>query len=184
MEGDVYEPDPDLVASARAGELRAFEEIVRRYQADVWRLCYHVLHDETLTDDVTQDVFLRLYRFLPSFRLDSKFSTWVLSIARNSAVDELRRLGRRRRLTERIEAHTIPRAPDETVRVEIREAVAELPIELREPLVLIDMFGLPYRETARVIRAPVGTIKSRVHRARELLAKRLAARPEEDAGEG
>ena len=138
MEGDVYEPDPDLVASARAGELRAFEEIVRRYQADVWRLCYHVLHDETLTDDVTQDVFLRLYRFLPSFRLDSKFSTWVLSIARNSAVDELRRLGRRRRLTERIEAHTIPRAPDETVRVEIREAVAELPIELREPLVLIE----------------------------------------------
>jgi RNA polymerase sigma-70 factor (ECF subfamily) len=184
VEGDVYEPEPDLVAAARAGELRAFEELVRRYQADVWRLCFHLLHDETLTDDVTQDVFIRLYRFLPSFRLDSKFSTWMLSIARNSAVDELRRLGRRRRLTQRIEAHTIQRTVDETIRVEIREALAELPIELREPLVLIDMFGLSYRETARVIRAPVGTIKSRVHRARELLAQILAPKPGEGAGEG
>jgi RNA polymerase sigma-70 factor, ECF subfamily len=184
VEGDVYEPEPDLVAAARAGELRAFEELVRRYQADVWRLCFHLLHDETLSDDVTQDVFVRLYRFLPSFRLDSKFSTWVLSIARNSAMDELRRLARRKRLAQRIEAHTIQRTLDETVRVEIREAVAELPIELREPLVLIDMFGLPYRETARVMRAPVGTIKSRVHRARELLAQKLTPKTEEDAGEG
>jgi DNA-directed RNA polymerase specialized sigma24 family protein len=93
-------------------------------------------------------------------------------------------LGRRKRLAQRIEAHTIQRTLDETVRIEIREALAELPIELREPLVLIDMFGLPYRETARVIRAPVGTIKSRVHRARELLAQMLTPKPEEDAGEG
>jgi RNA polymerase sigma-70 factor, ECF subfamily len=171
MEGDMQEPDPQTVSAARRGELGAFEDLVRLYQADVWRFSYHLLRDEQMADDVSQDALVRAYRFLDRYRGDSKFSTWLFSITRNCALDELRRVGRRKRLAERIEAPEP--GLDQTVAVEVREAVHALPLELREPVVLIDMFGSSYREVAQMLGVPEGTIKSRMHRARELLAVSL-----------
>ncbi|MFN2390090.1 MAG: RNA polymerase sigma factor [Actinomycetota bacterium] len=173
-EAAVDEPDPQTVAAARGGDLRAFEALVRRYQPDVWRLCFHLVRDETAADDITQDAFVRAYRFLSRFRGDSKFSTWLLSIARNCALDELRRAGRRRRLSDRLDAQPAAHAGDPTTGVEVREALAGLPLELRESVVLIDMFGVSYREAGRVLDLPEGTVKSRVHRAREQLVQALA----------
>lgn len=176
------EPDPEVVAAARGGDLAAFEIIVRRYQGDVWRLCFHLLRNRAAADDATQDAFVRVFRFIRRYRGDSKFSTWLFQIARNCAVDELRRAGRRSTLVRRVTGPELPPA-DATVGVEIREALVSLPMELRESVVLIDVLGLPYREAARILRLPEGTVKSRVHRARESLAAALRAEVEEDARE-
>ena len=181
-EGSVDEPDPEVVSAARGGDLAAFETIVRRYQGDVWRLCFHLLRNAASADDATQDAFVRVFRFIRRYRGDSKFSTWLFQIARNCAVDELRRAGRRSTLVRRAGGPEVP-SPDTTVGVEVREALASLPMELRESVVLIDVFGLPYREAARILRLPEGTVKSRVHRARESLATALRAAGQEDARE-
>ncbi len=167
------EPDPQTIAAARAGDMGAFAELVRRYQADVWRMCLHVLQDPNQADDVTQDAFVRAFRFLRRFRGDAKFSTWLFSIARNCAMDEIRRAGRRRRVAQRAEAERPPKSEELGLALEIREALASLPLALREPVVLIDVFGMSYREAARLLKVPEGTVKSRVHRARDGLAALL-----------
>ncbi|MDQ3939843.1 MAG: sigma-70 family RNA polymerase sigma factor [Actinomycetota bacterium] len=179
----MYEPDPDVVAAAKGGERHAFEQIVRSYQADVWRLAFHLLHDEMLADDATQEAFVRAFRFLQRYRGDSKFSTWLFSIARNCALDEGRRAGRRRRVLEKVEAQPRASATEQGTAIEVREAVASLPIELREPIVLIDMMGSPYKDVASVLGLPEGTIKSRVHRARALLVEMLGPSAGERSGE-
>ena len=73
------EPDPQVVAAAGRGDVAAFEILVRRYQGDVWRLAVHLLHDESLADDVTQEAFVRAFRFLPRYRGEAKFSTWLFT---------------------------------------------------------------------------------------------------------
>jgi RNA polymerase sigma-70 factor, ECF subfamily len=179
----VQEPEPQVVGAARTGDLGAFESLVRSYQADVWRLSYQLVRDRSVADDVTQDAFLRAFRFLPRFRGDAKFSTWLFTIARNCALDELRRAGRRRSLEHALERTDPPRTFEPSAWIEIREAVAGLPLELREPLVLIDMFGLSYSEVGTILKLPLGTVKSRVHRARHLLAEHLARDLERAQGE-
>ena len=176
------EPDPGLVGAARGGDLGAFEDLVRLYQGHVWRLALHLLHDPDLASDATQEAFVRAYRFLPRYRGDSRFSTWLFSIARNCALDEARKATRRRRIANRAEAEPLPAHRDVGVGVEVREAVASLPLDLREPVVMIDMFGISYKEVAAILKAPEGTIKSRVHRAREMLVQSLSPRSGEDAG--
>lgn len=179
----MHEPDPSVVADARAGDTAAFEELVRGCQADVRRLCLHLLRDEALAEDATQDAFVRAFRFLHRYRGDARFSTWLLSIARNCALDELRRARRRARLIEG-ERPEIVRG-DHGRSLEVREALAELSLELREPIVLIDVLGMSYRDVSRVLKVAEGTVKSRVHRGREMLVRALgpesvgAGEPEE-----
>ncbi len=171
----MYEPDPQVVDAARRGDVDAFAVLVQRYQGDIWRLSFHMLHNEAAADDATQEAFVRAFRFLRRYRGDSKFSTWLFSVARNCALDELRRGARQKRLEQRLE-HQPPRvASDQTTGIEVREALAALSSDLREPVVLIDMFGASYSEVATILSVPEGTVKSRVHRARELLAKALFA---------
>jgi RNA polymerase sigma-70 factor, ECF subfamily len=169
----VDEPDPQVVLAAQSGDLGAFEILVRRYQGDVWRMSFQLLRDEHLADDIAQDTFVRAFRFMRRYRAESKFSTWLFSIARNCAMDELRRSARRTRLARRVESEPQPPGRAEGTAVEVREALGGLPIGLREPIVLIDMFGMSYREVAAVMSIPEGTVKSRVHRGREELARRL-----------
>ena len=176
------EPDPGVVGAARSGDIGAFENLVRLYQGHVWRLALHLLHDPDLAADATQEAFVRAYRFLPRYRGESKFSTWLFSIARNCALDEARRASRRKRIVDRAEAQPAPGFRDAGVAVEVREAVGALPLDLREPVVMIDMFGISYREVASILKVPEGTIKSRVHRAREILVESLSPRSGEDAG--
>ena len=185
MQGEdaVEDPHPRVLAAARNGDVGAFEELVRIYQADIWRLCFHLLGSHTAADDVTQDAFVRAFRFLPRFRGEAKFSTWLFSIARNCALDEIRRAGRRRRLEGLVEAEPPREAVEHSLRMEVREAVAGLHLELREPLVLIDVMGQSYAAVAEAMRLPVGTVKSRVHRARELLARALTDDFEESSNE-
>ena len=176
------EPDPQVVLEAQRGKAAAFEELVRAYQAPVWRLVHQLVRDPQLAEDVTQEAFLRAYRFLPRYRGDSRFSTWLLSVARNCAMDELRRFERRQRLVERLRARPQRPAWDQSLTLEVHDVLAALPPELREPIVLIDMLGTSYAEVAVILKTPVGTIKSRVHRGRLMLASALQP-PAEDAGQ-
>ena len=177
------EPDPQVVLEAQRGAAAAFEALVRAYQAPVWRLVSQLVRDRQLAEDVTQEAFLRAYRFLPRYRGDSRFSTWLLSVARNCAMDELRRYERRQRLVERLRARPQPGPWEEGLPIEVRDVLAALPLELREPIVLIDMLGTSYADAAVVLKTPVGTVKSRVHRGRALLGEALAPQAEETGEE-
>jgi RNA polymerase sigma-70 factor, ECF subfamily len=164
----VEEPEPVVVRAAMAGDLAAFERLVRCYQAHVWRFLRHLLGDDALAEDVTQETFLRLYQRLPTFAWRSKFSTWVFRVARNAGIDALRSRRRQDRLLEALPA---PRpAPGPDSRAEAWAAVASLSPKLREALLLVELFGFTYREAAEVLRVPDGTVKSRVFQARVRLA--------------
>ncbi len=178
------EPDPHVVRAAKAGDLVAFESLVRRYQADVYRFTLHLIRDGTAAEEITQDTFVRAYRSLGRYRGDSRFSTWLFSIARNCVRDEFRRSARQARLTKRLEAgeRSEPRV-EATTAPEIHEALAALPRELLEPVVMIDMFGLSYREVSKATGVSEGTIKSRMHRARQQLADMLGPDAKDGADE-
>ena len=172
----MQDPDPRTLARAREGDLAAFEDLVRTYQGDVFRFAYHLTRDRQMAEDVTQEAFIRAFRFLGTFRGDSRFTSWLFRIARNCGMDALRRrsahLGRE---------HPAPTpATDPVARAELDAALASISEEHREPFLLIEVFGLSYQEAADVLRIRVGTVKSRMHRARQALCKALEV--EEDAG--
>ena len=163
------EPEPATVRAAAAGDVRAFEELVRTYQVHVWRFLKHLLGDHDLAEDLTQETFIRVYRRLDGFRFQAKFSTWVFQVARNVAVDSLRASARRRRIVEAVEP--APPTPDAATRVEVATAIATLTPKLREAFVLVEAQGLTYREAGQVLGVPEGTVKSRVFHAREGLVR-------------
>ena len=181
----MQETDPTLIRAAAAGDLDAFEQIVRLHQQAVWRFLRRLLGDEADAEDVAQETFLRAFRRLPSHTFRSTFSTWLIQVARNAGIDELR--ARRRRA--RLEGALRPTAPGTghigqagQARVEIDAALASLPVELREALLLVEVLGLPYAEVAGVLDVPTGTVKSRVFTARVRLADWARAAEADDVG--
>jgi RNA polymerase sigma-70 factor, ECF subfamily len=168
------------VRRARGGDLAAFEDLVRAHQADVYRLALRFVRDPPTAEDVTQEAFVHAYRSLRRFRGGSKFSTWLFRITRNCAVDAIRRRERRRTYESAAFSPDVP-VEEPALRVALEEAIDALPTDLREPFVLIEVFGLAYGETSAVLGVPTGTLKSRMHRARRALVDALEGR--EDAGE-
>ena len=156
--------------AARDGDRLALSVWIRNSQAEVWRLCAQLVSREA-ADDVTQEVFLRAYRALPGFRGDSSARTWLLSIARRTCADAIRDLRRRRRLVGRLERPE-PLA-DPTRAVSVEALLAGLDPDRRQAFVLTQVLGLSYGEAAEVCDCPVGTIRSRVARARSDLVARL-----------
>jgi RNA polymerase sigma-70 factor (ECF subfamily) len=171
----VHDPDPRTLERARRGDPGAFEDLVRTYQGDVWRFAYHFTRDRALADDVTQEAFLRAYRFLKGFRGDSRFTSWLFRIVRNCAMDQIRA---RNVYVERVTPISGTVA-DPQARVELHEALGAVSAEHREPFLLVEVFGLSYQEAADVLGVRVGTIKSRMHRARKAMMEALEV--EEDA---
>ena len=169
------EPEPETIGRARAGDLRAVESLVRACQADVWRFAYHLTRNPTRADDVTQETFLRMFRSLGSYRGDrAKFSSWLLRIARNCATD-LYRKTRREEPWEDVGSAAVGSTGVGSVedRIQISEALRRLPPELREPFVVIEVLGYDYREASAILEVKVGTLKSRMHRARAELMHSL-----------
>ena len=175
------EPEPALIRAAAAGDLAAFEQLVRTYQQHVWRFLRRLLGDASAAEDVTQETFLRVFRRLPTFTFEAKFSTWVFQIARNAGVDELR--SRRRRTSLASLARPGPSASAAEARAEIEAALASLPVDLREAVVLVEVLGLRYHEVARVLGIPEGTVKSRMFSARSRLHRWSTADEESASGE-
>jgi RNA polymerase sigma-70 factor, ECF subfamily len=163
----VLEADPHIVRTAAAGDHRAFEVIVRTYQEPVVRFLAHLLSDRALADDVAQETFLRCYQKLDHYSFEGHFSTWLLRVAHNAGIDAIRSRVRR----ERLDARPPVSATDPVLRAELVAALASLPVRLREPLLLVEVTGLRYREAAEVLGVPEGTVKSRVAHARARLAR-------------
>jgi RNA polymerase sigma-70 factor, ECF subfamily len=137
----------------------------------VYRLALHLVRDPETAQDVTQEAFVHAFRSLPRFRGTAKFSTWLYRIARNCAVDAIRKRDRRKRI-ERGVAEPEPVA-DASLRAALGQAIDALPRDLREAFVVIEVFGLSYREASGVLGVLPGTLKSRMHRTRRLLMNAL-----------
>jgi RNA polymerase sigma-70 factor (ECF subfamily) len=160
----------DLLA-ARAGDRDALTAAIRASQADVWRLCAHLLGRDG-ADDATQDTYLRMVRALPAFRGEASGRTWLLSIARRACADEIRRRVRRRRRDRTEPAAAVA---DPFDRVLVDSLLASLGEPQRVAFVCTQVLGLSYEEAARVCDVPIGTIRSRVARARSALLGDLRA---------
>lgn len=158
-----------LLLAAAGGDRVALASFVRRTQADVWRFLAHLV-DVQSADDLTQEVYLRALGSIPRFRGDASARTWLLAVARNVAADEIRRRQRRRALPE--EPPPQPE-PDPTGVVAVAALVDELAPDRREAFVLTQVLGLSYAEAADACGVPIGTIRSRVSRAREDLVALL-----------
>lgn len=161
-----------LLLAARDGDRAALRAFVETSEPAVWRFVAHQVGiDEA--DDVTQDTYVRAWRALPAFRHEASARTWVLAIARRACVDAMRRRGRRVRLTARLADGPTVEPSDPASAHALRTLVATLETGRREAFVLTQLLGCSYDEAAAVCAVPVGTIRSRVARARADLVEQL-----------
>ncbi|WP_273841561.1 RNA polymerase sigma factor [Rubrobacter calidifluminis] len=175
--------DDELVERTLAGDLRSYEELVRRYERLVWRVLYPYSRREVSAEDLVQETFLRAYDRLESFNPQYRFKTWLLAIANNLGVDTLRR---RKETIEFIpevhSGHESSGPEDEAVEADrsrsIQRMVVDLPESYSVPLILRYAEGLSYAEISEVLGISVPAVKSRLFRARNMLANRL-----EESGE-
>lgn len=166
----VPEGDPLAVLARLAPtDPLAADDLIRALQPEVRRLC-RSLTDPDVADDVAQEAFLRVLSALPGFRFETTVRIWVLSIARRTAMDHLRRTVRRRRLSALVRAHHVDEHDQLRSCVEVDELLAQLRPERRAAFVLTQLLGLSYEEAAVITEVPIGTIRSRVARARNDLA--------------
>ncbi len=170
--------DSGLVAATLAGDPEAFGTLVERYDQAVYNLCLRTVREREEARDATQEAFFKAFRSLRTFRIGSKFSTWIFAIAYHACCD---RLARRKRysdaeLPDRADPSPGPELlaerRDETVR--LRTAIDALPEKYRVVLTLFHLQGRQYEEIARVLDLPMGTVKTHLFRAKELLRKRLS----------
>jgi len=180
--------DEELVSRAQRGDRRAFDLLVLKYQQKVAGLISRYVRDPSETLDVVQEAFLKAYRALPSFRGESAFYTWLYRIAINTVKNHLVAQGRRPP-GEDIEAESAVQmesgvrlqeigTPESHVLTEeiaqtVKQALEELPDDLRTAIVLRELEGLTYEEIASAMDCPIGTVRSRIFRARESIDKRL-----------
>ena len=174
---------------ALSGREDGFEELVRRYQRPIVAYVYRMVGDYEAALDLTQEVFIKVYNSLARYRSEFKFSTWIYKIAHNSAVDHLRRQGGREQALARefdgeqydlpLESRRLsPEQESERAerREEIERVVSELPAAYRELVVLRHSHDLSYDEIADVTGLPLGTVKNRLFRAREVMRREFVER--------
>ena len=178
--------DEELIARFQEGDVYAFEQIVHRYKDPLINFIYHFLGDRIDAEDVIQETFLRVFKNKHLYRNIAKFSTWIYTIASNLAKTELRRRRRRRILSlskmgyedrdyDLPDSYSSPeRIVDGEMKDQmIRKEIEDLPIRFREVIVLRDIQEFSYEEISKILKIPIGTVKSRVNRGRLRLQKRL-----------
>ena len=183
------EIDQELVERAQRGDKRAFGMLVDKYQRKLGRLLSRLVRDPAEVEDVVQESFIKAYRALPNFRGDSAFYTWLYRIGINTAKNYLVAMGRRPQVAADIEIEDAENFEDgnelrtmDTPETEllskeiaktVNETVAALPEELRTAITLREIEGLSYEEIATLMNCPIGTVRSRIFRARETIAENL-----------
>jgi RNA polymerase sigma-70 factor, ECF subfamily len=180
--------DQQLVVRVQKGDKRAFDLLVRKYQHRVLKLVGRFVNNSAEAEDVAQEAFLKAYRALPAFRGDSAFYTWLYRIAINTAKNTL--VSNRRRPVDfdldlqdpeqhdrqaRLRDADTPEGVllTEEIRGVVEQALEQLPEDLRTAIVLRELEGLSYEEIAEAMDCPVGTVRSRIFRAREAIDKKL-----------
>jgi RNA polymerase sigma-70 factor (ECF subfamily) len=182
------DPDAELVARWQAGDEAAFERLVRNHEPRVFRLLLRMLGNREEAEDASQEAFLSLHRHGHRFRREARFSTFLYRVAANAALNRRRSLGRARARQQELAqqqatgAHlpVAPRNPEDAthggeVQVRVQEALQQLPEDLRVAVVLYDIEGQSYKDIAEILDIPEGTVKSRIHRARQGLRDLLRA---------
>jgi RNA polymerase sigma-70 factor (ECF subfamily) len=170
--GQRGDADVELATKAASGDQLAFVEILRRYDSDLRRLAFRMLGDRDEMDDVLQEAYLKAFASIRGFRGAASLRTWLYRIVYNTGLDQLRR---RRRQPEKRYVNAVTRDPSEQtdLRLSLAEALAALPPEERAVVLLVDAEGLSYEEAAEVVGVAVGTIASRLSRARAALRRAL-----------
>jgi RNA polymerase sigma-70 factor (ECF subfamily) len=183
------EVDQQLVERAQHGDKHAFELLVSKYQRKLARLLSRFIRDSTEVEDVTQEAFIKAYRALPTFRGDSAFYTWLYRIGINTAKNYLVAMGRRAPTTTDIDSEEAEGFEDgdqlrdlntpenelatRQIAETVNQTLGELPEELRTAITLREIEGLSYEDIANIMNCPIGTVRSRIFRAREAIAARL-----------
>jgi RNA polymerase sigma-70 factor, ECF subfamily len=183
------EIDRLLVERAQRGDKRAFELLVEKYQRKLARLVSRLVRDPGEVEDVTQEAFIKAYRALPSFRGDSAFYTWLYRIGINTAKNYLVAMGRRAPTSTEVDAEEAEgydngeqlrdiNTPESLllsreIGATVNAAIESLPEELRSAIQLRELEGMSYEEIAKLMDCPIGTVRSRIFRAREAIAERL-----------
>ncbi len=183
------EIDQQLVERAQRGDKRAFEMLVAKYQRKLGRLLSRFIRDAGEVEDVTQEAFIKAYRALPSFRGDSAFYTWLYRIGINTAKNYLVAMGRRAPTTTEFDSEEAENFDDgdqlrdfntpeaelmsKQIATTVNETMQALPEELRTAITLREIEGLSYEDIATIMNCPIGTVRSRIFRARETIAERL-----------
>lgn len=172
------QPEPAVLRKAQAGDARAFTQLVSAYERPVFTYVLRMVGDRGLAEDLTQDVFLRIYNGLPGFSLRCRFTTWLFQVAKNRVVDELRARERRPQLEP---SDSLPQlesldAPPERVEAidAVWRSVSELNPDLKMALLLRDVVGLSYAEIADSLEITLATVKWRIFKAREEVQESLA----------
>ena len=180
----MIDPQPDLVARCRSGDEAAWRDLVALYTRKVFGVAYRFVGKVDEAEDLTQEIFVKVYQSLDRYREgEGNFTTWLMTLARNHAIDDYRkrRQERTRRTDDPAVLETFPSGADspllslekqDRVRL-VHRGLRSLPADLREPLILCDLKGLPYDEIASILDIPLGTVKSRINRGRLELARRL-----------
>jgi RNA polymerase sigma-70 factor (ECF subfamily) len=184
------EIDQQLVERAQQGDKQAFDLLVVKYQRKLARLLSQFIRDSTEVEDVTQEAFIKAYRALPSFRGDSAFYTWLYRIGINTAKNFLVAQGRRAPTTtagfdnedaegfeeaSQLREMNTPESEltSKQIAQTVNQTLEELPEELRTAITLREIEGLSYEEIAVIMNCPIGTVRSRIFRAREAIAEKL-----------
>jgi RNA polymerase sigma-70 factor (ECF subfamily) len=183
------EIDRQLVARAQRGDKRAFELLVEKYQRKLARLLSRFIRDPAEVEDVTQEAFIKAYRALPAFRGDSAFYTWLYRIGINTAKNYLMALGRRAPTSTEVEAEEAEgfeegeqlrdiNTPESVllsneIAETVNATIESLPEELRRAIQMRELEGMSYEDIAQAMDCPIGTVRSRIFRAREAIAEQL-----------
>jgi len=174
----IQQPDMAVIRRAQKGDERAFTLIVRAYEAPIFNYVLRMVGDRTLAEDLTQDVFFRVYRGLRGYSRRARFTTWLFQVAKNRVVDELRAAERRPRSilaiedTPQLEVVDAPIEQSEAIGV-LLHTVEKLSPDLKEALLLRDITGLSYNEIADTLEVTLATVKWRIFKAREEVQQAL-----------
>src|SRR5213593_4689183 len=173
------QPDLGILRKAQKGDERAFSLIVRTYEVPVFNYVLRLVGDRSLAEDLTQEVFLRVYQGLPKFSLRCRFTTWLFQVTKNRVLDELRATERRPRLTvalDDVPPLEVVDAPLEQVETidALWRSVEGLTVDLKMALLLRDVVGLSYTEIADSLEITLATVKWRIYKAREEVQLSLA----------
>jgi RNA polymerase sigma-70 factor (ECF subfamily) len=175
----LQQPDPGILRKAQRGDERAFSIIVRAYETPVFNYVLRLVGDRSLAEDLTQEVFLRVFQGLPKFSLRCKFTTWLFQVTKNRVLDELRASERRPRHLVALddiaplEVMDAPIERGETVDA-LWRAIDGLSTDLKMALLLRDVAGLSYTEIADALEVTLATVKWRIYKGREDVALALA----------
>ncbi|MCD6422919.1 MAG: sigma-70 family RNA polymerase sigma factor [Elusimicrobia bacterium] len=169
----------DLIKKAKSGDVEAFEQLIRKYEQKIYNIALYFCRNPVEAEDISQMAIIKMFKSLKNFKEQSSLSTWIFRIVRNVFLDECKKSFRRHEVEQIENFEFIDKKSAEEIAGRnqlfswINSAIKKLPEKFRMVVVLCDMEGFDYKETAEILNVPVGTVRSRLNRARRMLKEIL-----------